>query len=352
MQFPILAANLRLQESNQRPAFVEPFTITEINDITIGIIGLTTTSLLRTTKPAYVTPYIVTPYKAELRKIVPDVKSAGAELLIVIGHICLEEMESLLPLADSLGIKVITGGHCHQLFEKDTSSVTLVQSGAHLENYAKMEILFDDRADTVISINSSTHPNKGQMVDESIERIVRKWQNKQNHALSEVIGFTDYEIPGRSDLMHNMITDAWLYTYPDADIAITNKGGIRQSIPVGPITVSTIFGVLPFKNNIYQLELTGAELIDCLETSMVVSGFTTHEGFQLPNGAALKADSTYRILTNDFLYSLPNLNFKKFDPEPYDTGVNYRQPVIDWIKSMGSTIEEPLPLSIDPKPRR
>ena len=93
-----------------------------------------------------------------------------------------------------------------------------------------------------------------------------------------------------------------------------------------------IFGLLPFNNSILELDLTGKELIDCLTSDIVYSGMLkTLDGFELINGRPLHSDSTYQVLTNDYLYSRPDLNYQKYDQDPYDTSINYRQPVIDWL---------------------
>ena len=77
--------------------------------------------------------------------------------------------------------------------------------------------------------------------------------------------------------MGNLVTDSWFYTFPDADVSITNSGGIRQNINQGSIKLLTIVGLLPFKNSIYELNLTGSELIDCID-NYLIGGMTTIGG--------------------------------------------------------------------------
>jgi 2',3'-cyclic-nucleotide 2'-phosphodiesterase (5'-nucleotidase family) len=187
----------------------------------------------------------------------------------------------------------------------------------------------------------------------SIESVVSKWRTRLDKSLSEVIGFTSSDIPEKSAEMHNMITDSWLIAYPTAQIALTNTGGIRQSIPQGNITIEMIFGLLPFENSILELDLSGGELIECLTSDIVFSGIIkTSDGYKLTDGHTLHSDSTYCVLTNDYLYSRPDLNFQKFDKDPYDTSLNYRQPLIDWLKSVNSTAENPINVYFDSLSRR
>jgi 2',3'-cyclic-nucleotide 2'-phosphodiesterase (5'-nucleotidase family) len=150
-----------------------------------------------------------------------------------------------------------------------------------------------------------------------------------------------------------MITDSWLFVYPSAQIALTNTGGIRQSLSKGNITVEMIFGLLPFENNILELDLSGKELLDCITSDIVYSGMIkTNDGYKLSTNRTLYSDSTYRVLTNDYLYSRPDLNYQKYDDDPYDTSINYRQPLIDWLRSVNSTEDNPINTHLDTLSRR
>jgi 2',3'-cyclic-nucleotide 2'-phosphodiesterase (5'-nucleotidase family) len=353
MDFPILAANIREKENGDRTDFTVPYIIKEVNDVSIGIVGLTTLSTPFTTKPANVSAYMFTPYEEELRKIIPRVKADGAEFLILIGHLCHHEMRELVPVAQELGISIIGGGHCHQEVEERIDGITLIQSGLDYNNYAEIELFFDDVADTVISISTGLHANTDSTRDTIVGAVVSKWRNRLDKTLSRVIGFASADIPQKSPEMQNMITDSWLFVYPTAQIALTNTGGIRQSIPKGNITTEMIFGLLPFENNILELELTGNELIDCLRPDIVFSGILkTEDGYVMADWSPLWGDSTYKVLTNDYLYSRSDLNYQKYDREPYDTSIHYRQPLIDWLLSVKSSTENPINLHLDTYPRR
>jgi 2',3'-cyclic-nucleotide 2'-phosphodiesterase (5'-nucleotidase family) len=353
MDFPILAANIREKESGHRPDFVLPYTMIEINDVTLGIIGLTTLSVPTTTKPAHVADYYFTAYDKELKKIVPVLHSEGAELIILIGHLCHDEMLELAPLAHQLGIPLIGGGHCHQVVDEKFAGVTLIQSGSKYDNYVRVEIFFDDLADTLVNIASSLHSNTDNIKDMSIESVVTKWRTRLTETISEVIGYTSSDIQQKSNEMQNMITDSWLFVYPSAQIALTNTGGIRQSLSKGNITVEMIFGLLPFENNILELDLSGKELLDCITSDIVYSGMIkTNDGYKLSTNRTLYSDSTYRVLTNDYLYSRPDLNYQKYDDDPYDTSINYRQPLIDWLRSVNSTEDNPINTQLDTVSRR
>ena len=307
----------------------------------VGLIGLTTTSTPYTAFPDFVADYAFIPYADALSEIVPQVKADGAELLIVVGHICYYEMKDLVPTAIELGISIIGGGHCNDLVGEIIDGIAIIEGGTRLRSYAKIELLFDIENGSVVEMNPSIHENTGGTPDPAVESIVTFWRAQADAELSDVIGYVNQDIYYRFDAMYNLVTDSWLFALPSADIAATNIGGIRQSVSAGDITKGTIIGVLPFQNQIIQLELTGEQVVDCTG-GLIVGGMTKINGYFLSDGTPIYPDSVYNVLTTDYLYSRPDINFQLYDSDPYYTGMNYHQPTIDYISSFNTSPDNPL----------
>ncbi len=351
MNFPFLAANIIEKSSGEIPSFVKPYIIKEIHGVNVGIIGLASLSTPNTTFPKNVETLDFLPYEQAINTYAPQAIDEGADFLILIGHICEHEMEQLVDVAKNHNIKIIGGGHCHQLIAKEVDGVVLMQSGADMERYVKVEFVYHVDKDTIDDLTYSIHKNDKGIIDEEVLAVVEGWVEQSNAILAEVIGYADETIHQRSVEMGNMVVDSWLQTFPEADVALTNSGGIRQDIPSGEITLETIVGLLPFENNIIQMEVTGAELLESAPYYLH-GGFTTVDGNYLTDGTPIHSDSTYTLLTIDYLYSLSNNNFSDYDEEPYNTSVHYRQPVIDWIKSLNTSQSDPLNNYLDDVPRK
>lgn len=349
--FPFLSANIREKATGNIPDFAIPYIIKEVNDVKIGIIGLTTISTPYSTFPDHVIDYDFISYEDALNEFVPLAKNDGAELLIVLGHICLPEMQALVNTASNLNISMIGGGHCNELVGNVINDVAIIEGGYRMQSYAKLEIYFDMVTDEVVSMEPSIHYNSKGSTDIQIESVVSYWETQMNDTLSHVIGYASQTIGERTNEMYNMITDSWLISFPNADISLTNIGGIRQSIPAGDVTLATMVGVLPFDNNIVELNLSGQQLMDGI-FNLVIGGGSTINGFQLSDGNAIHPDSTYTVLTTDYLYSRPDYYFQYDDPDPYRSGINYRQPVIEWIVSKNTTAIDPINNYLDANPRR
>jgi len=351
LNFPLLAANIYLKGTENIPSFAKPYTILDAAGIKVGIIGLASKSTPYTAFPAYVADYDFTDYIDAVEKYAPIVKSEGADLILIIGHICLSEMESLVPVAKTYNIPFIGGAHCHSLILQESDGVALVQTSGALKEYIKVVLSFDATSKSVSIVSKERVPNMGATVNTEVEDIVSYWQSEADAILSEEIGYCSSTIGVSSVAMGNMVCDSWFYTFPDADVSLTNAGGIRQSIVTGPITLETIVGLLPFENSIYKLRLTGTELLDCID-GLLIGGMTTVGGNTLADGTPIEADKTYTVLTTDYLYSIESNNFSKYDPNPENTSVLYRQPLIDWIKSLNTDSQNPLNNYLDDTPRR
>jgi 2',3'-cyclic-nucleotide 2'-phosphodiesterase (5'-nucleotidase family) len=351
--FPFLSANIREKAGGGIPDFALPYIVREVNGIQVGLIGLTTTSTPTSAFPDYVEDYDFIPYEDALEDVVPQVKEEGAELIIVIAHICYHEIQTLAATAAELGIAVMGGGHCHERFAEMVGDMAIIESGDWLQAYAKVDITFDIDADAVVSMKVSTHNNAGGTADPDVAALVEQWSDQEDAALSEVIGYTDSDIRRSSPAMHNMVTDAWLAAFPLADISATNRGGFRQDIPAGDITLGTIVGVLPFENAIVELNLTGVQVIDYIEDEYpVVGGMTTIGGYFHGDGTPLAFDSTYLVLVTDYMYSSSDTLLSVYDPDAYATGINWREPVIDWIRVKNTSIADPLESYLDSEARQ
>jgi 2',3'-cyclic-nucleotide 2'-phosphodiesterase (5'-nucleotidase family) len=350
--FPSLSANIRYRSNGQTPTDlgIQPYIIIEANGIQVGLIGLTTTSTPRTTNPVYVTEFEFLDYETALREVVPQVKAAGAELILVPGHVCQEELIALAEAIPDLGVHMLGGGHCNELFAEQINDIVLLEGGFHFTSYATATFEFDTASDTVISTDYGINFNTGSTADSQVEEVVMMWRDEADVELEEVIGFTETGIDRRSPEMEALIPESWLANYP-ADVAVTNLGGIRAGIPPGDITLGDIIGVMPFNNVLVEVMLTGEQLFTLIERSGLAIGGVYRVGVNWHLTATdeqILRDETYSVLVNDFMYAGgDDFSFlAQFDPEGYNTAIDWRQPVIDWILAQDSTANNPIDTAV------
>jgi 2',3'-cyclic-nucleotide 2'-phosphodiesterase (5'-nucleotidase family) len=351
MNFPILSANIVEKGSGNIPSFVEPYMMIRSGEVDIGIIGLSSLTTPYSAFPKYVEDFEFTAYDEAIDAYAPKLQDLGAEIILIIGHICEQEMIDLVPVAKKYNISVIGGGHCHQIVTRQIDGIALMQAAAYMAAYTRVELeYFPDTKEVNIAGNEFII-NENGFSDQSIESLINDWRARSDSELTVKIGFCVEKIEKESIEMGNMVVDSWFFNFPDADVSVTNSGGIRQDIPAGDISVETIVGLLPFENTIYELDLTGAELLDC-SSNYLIGGMTTLNGNYLSDGTPIHSDSIYQVLTTDYLYSISSNRMSEYDPDPEYTSVNYRQPLIDWLKSLSTSSNDPLENHLDYNARK
>lgn len=346
--FPFVSANIRYTSDGTTPTDVgiQPYVIVEVNGVQVGITGLTTTSTPRTTNPINVAEFEFLRYEDALREIVPAMLAEGAELILVPGHICEDELRQLASQIGDLGVHMLGGGHCNELVADEVNGIILLEGGTQLANYAYATLTFDTESDTVVSADYGIDTNpEVAMVDSAVDGVVMAWQDMAQDELDFVVGYTENGIERRSPEQLALVVESWLWGYP-ADVAISNLGGFRDGFPAGQITLGDIIGVLPFSNVIIELEVTGDQLIDILNagTAAVGGAHRSAGRWVLNSGDTIDNDALYTVLVNDFMYAGGDSwsLLARFDPNAYDTAIDWRQPVIDWLEAQNSSPDNPI----------
>jgi len=159
-----------------------------------------------------------------------------------------------------------------------------------------------------------------------------------------------------------------------ADIALQNGGGVRVDIPAGDITVGRIFSMLPFKNTLVRLTMTGSEIKAALEDGIafVLAGsgntgaypYTANLRYTVdlnqPAGQRIRdlefrtaagqwvpfnLSGTYRLITNNFLAdggdgyaTLRTITGTRRE----DTFLDYAEPFLDYVRARGTIARLPV----------
>lgn len=344
-QFPLLAANLRQRSNGEIPAFARPYVLLEVNHVKIGVLGLTTLEAPYDTQPEFFADLEVIPYADALEEYAPQARAEGAELLVVASHLCNGELQQLAATAAELGISVFGGGHCHEELAEGQDGVLLMQSGYFLHGYARVEFYFDKSTRQITGSSVEVRPNPAGKADQGMAARVESWRTHLEAEVFAPIGYTKDGIKRTSPDMAALLTQGWLAAVPEADLVFASSRYVQQSIPAGDITPATVVGVLPTENTLFLMHLSGEQVLATLQANRpIVGGLNEKDGqYFLGNGAPLDPQATYAVLIPKALYHGGNgYNVKALDPQARDTGIDWRQAVIDALRSLGSSQEHPL----------
>lgn len=299
LNFPLLSSNTYVNGAR----LFEAATIVDKNKDVEGdefvVIGVTTPETATKTHPKNVKGVTFTEPIAEVNKVIEEIQAKALaegkdyKHYIVLAHLgvdtttpvewrgsTLAEALSKNPLLKGKRVTVIDG-HSHTV-ESTTygDNVTYNQTGSYLHNVGK--ITYKSRQLLGNPSLIAAADAKKLEANPKIEKLVKDIKQKYDAENAiEVVSNSPVELNGdrenvrvRETNLGNVVADS-LYQYGQTgfshptDIAVTNGGGLRETIAKGkPITKGNVIAVLPFGNTISQIQVTGQQVFDMFEKSL------------------------------------------------------------------------------------
>ena len=299
LKFPLLSSNTYVNGTR----LFEASTIVDKDKTVEGdefvVIGVTTPETATKTHPKNVKGVTFTEPIAEVNKVIEEIQAKALaegkdyKHYVVLAHLgvdtttpvewrgsTLAEALSKNPLLKGKRVTVIDG-HSHTV-ESTTygDNVTYNQTGSYLHNVGK--ITYKSRQllgnPTQITAAEAKKLEANPKVASLVKDIKAKYDAEN---AVEVVSNSPVELNGdrenvrvRETNLGNVVADS-LYQYGQTgfshptDIAVTNGGGLRETIAKGkPITKGSVIAVLPFGNTITQIQVTGQQVLDMFEKSL------------------------------------------------------------------------------------
>ena len=145
-------------------------------------------------------------------------------------------------------------------------------------------------------------------IDSNIVKIINPYKINLDKEMNKIISYTisDLEKGKPEGKLGNFICDLSLIKAAEkADICVFNNGGLRAIVSKGNITISDIFQVMPFENELVIIELDKKEYYTLLEY-ITDRGGEPFRGKEIikENDTILSDFNNYkkiRVLTSDYL---------------------------------------------------
>mgnify|MGYP006287184387 CR=1 FL=1 len=363
--FPILGANLD-------PQLVDDYVIKDIDGFKVGIFGLATPETTYKTHPKNVEGLeFLNP--VQIAKDMVDELKDQTDMIIVLSHLGMSEGSEYtsIDVAEEVeGIDLIVDGHSHHALEegKMVNDVLIVQAGEYDKNVGVVDIAISDNKISEMKASLVTKEDAENIAkDQKILDLIAEIEKQNEEITSEVVGKTAVELNGERENVRtgetnlgSLIGDAMLSAV-DAEVAITNGGGIRSSIDKGEITRGEIISVLPFGNTVVVKNIKGSELLNAVEHGL--SEYPAHEGLfpqvagisfvfakDRPagervleikvNGKSLDYDKNYKVATNDFMAAGGDGYTMFEDTETHQEAGGLEEVLMKYIKENGTVFPE------------
>lgn len=365
--FPFLSANIYAKDSGQR--LFDPYHIFERQGLKIGVLGLTTEDTAKIGNPEFLANIEFRNPINEASQLVPELRSQ-VDVLIAATHMGHYEdakhginAPGDVSLARQVkGLDMIIGGHSQDpvcmsaenqvnaAFQPgdacmpDSQNGTLIMQAHEWGKYVgRADFTFKNgelslQSYQLIPVNltrkvEENGEKKRVLINEEIPKdaelqaFLQPYQDKGQEELSVVVTQSDGRLEGDRKVVRfqptnlgELIAVAQMHA-AQADMAVVNSGGVRDSIEAGQITYKDLLKVQPFGNILSYVELSGKELKEYLA---VVAGMPVDSGafaqfggarFSLKDGQidnlvvtglgekTVEDNGTYRLALNSFIAS-------------------------------------------------
>ncbi|XP_044265009.1 mannosylglucosyl-3-phosphoglycerate phosphatase isoform X2 [Tribolium madens] len=238
----------------------------------IGLLGLVEKEWLDTL--ATINPEMVTflDFVEAGQKLAAQLKQEGCDYVIALTHMRTPNDIKLAENCDN--IDLILGGHDHVYEIKEINGKFVVKSGTDFRQFSKITVNFDKPEPEVtieeISVTSA-FPE-----DVKLKEKLDKYTSIVEGRMHEVLGCFSVPLDGRftsirtsESNLGNWVCDVVLAA-TGADLVILNSGTFRsdQVHPAGDFTVRDLTNIVPMRDPLVILKLTGKQILDALENGV------------------------------------------------------------------------------------
>jgi len=301
-QFPMLAANITDKISGEL-TFQANKVFELSNGMKVGVFGLATPETMTKAHPDKVkgiTFSMGEALYADAQKQIDELTEAGCDLIVALGHLGVsdesEPNRSIDVLNNVTGLDLFIDGHSHTTIDggEIVNDALLTSTGNYSEaiGYVIVDIAKeDDKIEKSLTAGLYTLDDEIESLlatgaqlglDEEVDAVVSGVNDQVNAELSAAFAKTEVLLDGNRDPgvrtqetnLGDFACDAILWAAQEAlgdtynvVAAVTNGGGIRESIQIGDVTMLDMKTVFPFGNEVAVLTVTGAELLEALEAA-------------------------------------------------------------------------------------
>ncbi|KAB8137679.1 hypothetical protein F9U64_08345 [Gracilibacillus oryzae] len=320
MNFANLCANCVYKDSGE--PILPPHTVTEIEGVKVGFIGINTQASAGMVMPAGIQDIEFTDEAAAVNESVEALQSEGVEAIVVLAHLPAEQNGDSVTgdtadLARSVNdaVDIIFAGHNHQVVNGVVDNKLIVQASEYGKAFADVNIQIDrETGDIVTKEAEIVWVDQSQVEpDAEVSAILEKYQTMIEPNAQDLTG--DYTNDGDHGL-GNLIADGMLWAM-DTDFAMMNGGGIRDALLAGEVTWGDLYNIMPFGNTLMKFDVKGEDLYTILNAQLSpvygpdysVAGlhYTWDEAttkvveITLPDGTPIDPEETYTLVVNNYM---------------------------------------------------
>ena len=280
-RFKWIAANVIDKKTGKPFGGAETYVIREFDGVKVGMFGLVLPDTKTTSRPGPDVEFL-SPCETA-RKVVKELRDRGVKTIVALTHLSMVEDKEVARCAD---VDVIIGGHEHSILQSASGGAPIFKMTADAREMAQVDLNILKDKGTVESIDWRVIPVTSDIKEDTRFAFLNRKYGSLLRQLARVVGRSTVELDARSAIgrkqetnVGNFIADAFR-TSTRSDVGLMNGGSIRadEIIRPGPLTERDVLSILPFKNKVVKLEVTGAVLRQALEHGVARSAEDAEPG--------------------------------------------------------------------------
>ena len=304
----VVCANVLDESPGDRLEFNE-YVVKTVGDLRVGIFGLITPYTKTTTSPATVENMTFAKDLANISKRIVETlrNEEGCDVVILVGHLGYEQgdysSDGLARQYD--GIDLIVDGHSHTEIPEggfelcNDYQTMIVQAGTQLQAIGVADLLVDAERKRVVGKKAKLLKYAdfvGAAEDAEAKEFLEQAEKEVEVITSQVIGHSAIDFPHIRDELR-MYGNSSLGVFVassmkigNANMGMTNGGGVRAPLEKGDITYGDAISILPFQNQLNIVNISGTRLRETLKYGTRNYGKEAFGGYPIISGLSYTLD--------------------------------------------------------------
>lgn len=332
-QYPILCANITEKATGKLVKGVLPWIMLERRGIKIGVLGLTTEyTPYMVTGPMFA-PYEIHPCVPVAQKYIPEMRAAGAQIVVVLSHFPfyvdengnisgeLWDVLSAIPHVDCF-----IGGHIPGDYGDIVLDTAVLKGGFSKGSLPHARLWFDPERGEVVRKQAwvDQTPRTGDVnpvYQAYADKVVGP--HKEWFATCLATAEEDWVMRLSEECkLGNLLADCMLEA-AGAEMAYMNATSAGGSLVAGPVTIEDVVDISGFNDPIYTSQLSGKQIWELFDlvfvperygnnAGILFSGIVVHvdhtkpawqkvQAITLRDGTPLEMERLYTVATSEYM---------------------------------------------------
>lgn len=302
VRFPLTHANVAYRRTGG--TVFSPYVIREVAGVRVAVLGLGWIDESSS-------PLALQDAVAAARRYAPILRDK-ADLVLALTHIGVRA-DSALAMAVPQ-IDVIVGGHSHTRLDapsripKAGGEVIIVQAGDYGQFLGRLDVRLKRTGNgfRVVGAEGRLIPVDGRTRDDpDVAALLKSYEAR----LEEVLCASEVALanpPSGDSPLGRLVTEA-VRAETGAEVVLLDRGAVRGDLKPGRVTVADVCGIHPWRNRVFRLSLTGAQIRKVLEERDVLTAGCRFQregkavGALEVSGAPVDTTRSYAVAAGEFL---------------------------------------------------